>query len=39
MKKTRDRLNSKDFQTIVDALLDNAFKAPVSYKPKKDWRE
>ena len=37
--KKNKRLNSKDFRTIVDALLEDAFKVKVKYDVKKDHRE
>ena len=37
--KKNKRLNSKDFRTIVDALLEDAFKVKVKYNVKKDHRE
>ena len=37
--KKNKRLNSKDFRTIVDALLEDAFKVKVKYNVKKDYRE
>ena len=33
------KLNSKDFRTMVDALLEDAFKVKVKYNVKKDYRE
>ena len=33
------KLNSKDFRTMVDALLEDAFKVKVKYNVKKDRRE
>ena len=38
MKKNK-RLNRKDFKTMVDALLEDAFKVKVKYNIKKDYRE
>ena len=37
--KKNKRLNSKDFKSIVDILLEEAFKVKVKYNIKKDYRE
>ena len=37
--KKNKRLNSKDFKSMVDILLENAFKVKVKYDIKKDYRE
>ena len=37
--KKNKNMSSKDFRTMVDALLEDAFKVKVKYNIKKDYRE
>ena len=37
--KKNKRLNSKDFKSMVDVLLEDACKVKVKYDVKKDYRE
>jgi hypothetical protein len=39
VKNQKKRLSSKDFRTMVDVLLEDAFKVKVKYSPKKSYQE